>query len=117
VKSSWREVRWLAAINLFLGSLLVATTLIAQAVLPKKASSDMQAKILRLQLQATRIQSQFQSCQQTNFQAQYDQVSAQMLAAADEALKEAKLDKKEWELNLDTFEFQKRGSALPAEKK
>lgn len=82
---------------------------------PKKPaqhpSSDVQNKILKLQLQATRIQAQFQSCQQTDFQGQFDQVTAGMVALADQALVEAKLDKKGWELNLDTFEFQKR--AMP----
>lgn len=74
----------------------------------KKAPADIQARILKLQLQATRIQSQFQACQQQDFQGQYNQVSAQMGSIVDEALRDAKLDKKEWEVNLDTFEFQKR---------
>lgn len=74
----------------------------------KKAPSDIQARILKLQLQATRIQSQFQACQQQDFQGQYNQVSAQMASIVDEALRDAKLDKKDWDVNLETFEFQKR---------
>lgn len=75
---------------------------------PQKAPSDIQARILKLQLQATRIQSQFQACQQQDFQGQYNQVSAQMASIVGDALKDAKLEPKEWDLNLETFEFQKR---------
>jgi hypothetical protein len=82
-----------------------------------KPSDAIQAKILRLQLQFTRLQSQYQSCQQTNFQGQANQVSLEMNALADQALAEAKLDKKEWELNLDTLDFQKRAAPTAAEKK
>jgi len=83
---------------------------------PKKASSDAQTKILRLQLQQSRIQQQYQACQAADFQTQYNRTSVEIITASDEALKEAKLDKKEWDLNLETFEFIKRPPAV-AEKK
>ena len=82
----------------------------------KKASSDAQAKILKLQLQASRIQTQYQACQAQDFQTQFNKTSVEIIQASDEALKEAKLDKKEWDLNLETFEFIKRPPAV-AEKK
>lgn len=96
-----------------------------QAPAPKKASPEKQAAILRLQLQATRIQAAFNSCQQTDFQSQYNSVSLQIQQKVDEALKEAGLDIKAWDLNLDTFEFVNRATTpappapkpAPAEKK
>lgn len=78
-----------------------------------KPSPEMQAKILRLELDATRLQNQFQSCKSTDFQGQYNQVGLQMQAVGDAALAEAKLDKKEWELDFDTLEFKKRTTPLP----
>jgi len=83
----------------------------------KKASSDAQAKILKLQLQASRIQTQYQACQAQDFQTQFNKTSVEIIQASDDALKEAKLDKKEWDLNLETFDFVKRPPPPPAEKK
>jgi len=97
--------------------LILASFAIGQTVPVKKASSEAQAKILRLQLQSSRIQQQYQACQAADFQTQYNRTSVEIIAASDEALKEAKLDKKEWDLNLETFEFVKRAPPAVAEKK
>jgi hypothetical protein len=76
-----------------------------------KASPEIQARILRTQLQAARLQSAFQACQAQDFQGHSNKLSVDMQEAINDAFKAAKLDKKDWELNMETFEFQRKVAA------
>jgi hypothetical protein len=90
----------------------------AKPATPAKASPEIQARILKLQLQQTRIQAAFQACQAQDFQGQFNQAGISVQEAINDAFREAKLDKKDWDLNLDSFEFQpKAAPPSPAEKK
>lgn len=95
---------------------IIKTVEAAQAQ-KQTVSPELQAKILKLQLQASRIQSQYQTCTTTDFQGQMNQVSASVQSVIDAAYREAQLDKKDWDLNLDTFEFTKKTAAAPEPKK
>jgi len=83
---------------------------------PIMASPEMQTKILRLQLQSQKIVTEYQACQARNWNADATKLQAEMQQEVDAAFKEAKLDKKDYELNMDTFEFVKK-APKPEEKK
>lgn len=78
-----------------------------------KASADIQAHILKLQLVEARIQAAFNACQGQDFQGQFNRTQVEIQEAINDAFKESKLDKKDWELSLDTFEFVKKQAAAP----
>lgn len=77
-------------------------------------SAELQAKLLKLQLQAARIQSNAQACVAADFQGQFTKVNLEEQDVINLAFAQAKLDKKDYDLNLDTFEFQRKAAPAPA---
>lgn len=98
------------AILVMLILLLVPQT----APVPPKVAPDVQAKILKLQLQAARIQASYQTCSTTDWQGNFNKVSVEVQGLVNQAFKDAKLDKKDYELNLDSFEFTKKVPVSPS---
>lgn len=76
---------------------------------PPQLSADSRVTILKAQLKQKQIESQYLQIQQqlAGLQAQYTEATKTTQNAIDAAFKEAKVDEKEWNLNLDTLEFVK----------
>jgi hypothetical protein len=77
---------------------------------PKTAKEEVKVKILRAQVAQARIQAELSACQARNWQGDYAAFNKQLQDAVDEAFKDSGLDKKDYDLNMDTFEFMKKGS-------
>jgi hypothetical protein len=77
---------------------------------PTEASAEFQSKILKIQLQQSALTAQYNDCQQKaktipdEFQRNFN--AMQLLAM--QAIQDAKLDPKEWELDMTTFQFTKK---------
>lgn len=76
---------------------------------PPQLSADSRISLLKLQLKQKQLESQFLQMQQelNRIQGQYNDGVKALQDAIEASYKEAKLDKKEWMLNLDTLEFTK----------
>jgi type II secretory pathway component PulM len=100
-------------------TLVLALLVTPQAKPPdaSKVSAELQARLLKLQLQAARIQSNAQACVAADFQGQFTKVNVDEQQVINEAFAQAKLDKKDWELNLDSFEFVKKAAPAKDDKK
>lgn len=72
---------------------------------PKTAAVELQRDILKEQLAEKQIQSEFQACQARQWSADFNTHQLAIQKLTDDAFKQAGLDKKDWDLNLDTFEF------------
>jgi hypothetical protein len=82
---------------------------------PTEASTEFQSKILKLQLRQSIINNQVVDCQE-KFKTLPDEFSRNYNAIqllATQAVQDAKLDPKEWELNLDTLQFAKKPAPKP----
>lgn len=113
------QVVGIAVILILLG--LVAICAGAQDK-PPQLSADSRISLLKLQLKQKQLESQFLGLQQqvtsmqqqmTKLQGDYTEGGKALQDAIDAAYKDAKLDKKEWNLNLDTLEFTKMPPAPP----
>lgn len=74
---------------------------------PKTVSLEIQNRILRAQKSESQIQVNFQSCQR-NWQGDFQIQEAQIKLATTQAFKESGFDPKDYELNMETFEFAKK---------
>ena len=82
---------------------------------PTEASAEFQSKILKLQLRQSAINSQWADCQEKAKtlpdEAQRNFNAIQLLAT--QAMQDAKLDPKEWDMDLNTFQFTKKPAPKP----
>jgi len=76
-----------------------------------KVSIELQNVMLRAQKQEIQIRSELTACNQRNWQQDFSAQDMQIRAAAIQAFKEAGLDQKDYDLNMDTFEFVKKAPA------
>lgn len=70
--------------------------------------------ILKEQLAEARIQSELQACQARKWGDEYNAHQAKLQEAIDAAFKGAGLTTKDYDLNLETFEFVKRATPTQA---
>lgn len=121
------DMRWAAKWSFFI---CLAIALIALAVLihyepafaQEKApqlSADSRVTILKVQLHQKDLESRYLQAQQqmTAIQNEFTQTQATLQAAIDAAYKDAKLEKKDWNLDVNTLEFVKVPAAPKAEAK
>lgn len=108
-------VRRILAFVVLAAFAIIACSVLAQEK-PPQLSADSRISLLKLQLKQKQLESQFLGLQQqvttmqqqmTKLQGDYTEGGMALQNAIDAAYKDAKLDKKEWNLNLDTLEFTK----------
>ena len=80
---------------------------------PKKVSLDSQVKILQVLRREDQMSNQFTQCRSIIESApnNFSKAEAEKQEYIEGALKEAGLDKSDWEINLENFEFKKKKSA------
>lgn len=98
----------IAAVLFLLGVWLIAVGLFAQDK-PPQISAESRVAILKVQLHQKDLESRYLQAQQqmTAIQNEFTQTQTVLQAVIDAAYKEAKLDKKDWNLDVNTLEFTK----------
>lgn len=79
----------------------------------KGPSVELQTRMLKVQLASQKIITEYQACQARPWQQEASKQNAALQTLIDQAFAEAKLDKKDWDINMDTFEFVKKVSNSP----
>lgn len=76
-------------------------------------------KILKVQLEQANLRAEYTAAQQRmkEIEAQFPKTQQDLQAAVDEAFKEAKLDKKDWNVDLAKLEFVAIPKPVTPEKK